>query len=95
MFIHIFELSHNLRTLTVENELLALAFRALNHWALRFGFKMGVVLINVFLVCLESLPNFHCENPAAFHLISWQKTGNGLPQVHHSSQNAILTKLKI
>ena len=30
---------------------------------------MGVVSIGAFQVCLESLPNFHGENPVAFHLI--------------------------
>jgi len=38
---------------------------------------MGVVLIDAFQVCLESLPNFHSENQAAFHLIFvakiWQR----------------------
>ena len=47
------------------------------HWALRFGFGMGVVSINDFLVCLESLPNFHGEDLAAFCLIFvveiWQR----------------------
>ena len=38
-------------------------------WALNFGFKMGVVLINAFQVCLKSQPNFHGKNPTAFHLI--------------------------
>ena len=38
-------------------------------WALRFAFKMGVVLIDAFQLCLELLPNFHGENPAAFLLI--------------------------
>ena len=55
------------------------------YWALRFGFEMGVVLNDVFLVHLESMPKsrrrksdnvspyFHGENPTA------------LPQMHHST----------
>ena len=39
------------------------------YWALRFGFRMGMVLINAFQVCLELLPNFHGENLTAFRLI--------------------------
>ena len=39
------------------------------HWVLRFGFRMGVVPIDAFQVCLKLLPNFHSENPVAFHLI--------------------------
>ena len=38
-------------------------------WALRFGFRMGVVSIDAFQVCLKSLPNFHGENSVAFHFI--------------------------
>ena len=38
-------------------------------WVLRFGFRMGVVPIDTFQVCLKSLPNFHGENPATFRLI--------------------------
>ena len=38
-------------------------------WALRFGFETGVVLINIFQVCLKLLPNFHNENSVAFRLI--------------------------
>ena len=38
-------------------------------WALRFGFKMGVVLIDAFQVHLELLPNFHNENLVAFRFI--------------------------
>ena len=30
---------------------------------------MGVVLIDAFQMCLESLLNFHDENPTAFRLI--------------------------
>ena len=30
---------------------------------------MGVVSIDAFEVCLESLPNFHGENPTTFRLI--------------------------
>jgi len=30
---------------------------------------MGVVSVDVFLVRLESMPNFHSENPVAFRLI--------------------------
>ena len=37
--------------------------------ALRFGFGMGVVLIDTFQVCLKSLSNFHGKNLAAFRLI--------------------------
>ena len=66
--------------MAIENELLALAFEAL-----RFGFEMGVVLNDVFLVHLESMPKsrqrksdsvspyFHGGNPIA------------LPQMHHST----------
>ena len=57
-----------LRTLAVENKLLALAFGALNVLDFELGFKMGVVSIDAFQVYLELLPNFHNENPAAFHL---------------------------
>ena len=35
-------------------------------WALRFGFRMGVVSINAIQVCWESLPNFNGENPQHF-----------------------------
>ena len=38
-------------------------------WALRFGFGMGVVLIDAFQVCLELLPNFRGKNLVAFCLI--------------------------
>ena len=38
-------------------------------WVSRLGFRMGVVSIDAFQVCLKSLPNFHAENPIAFHLI--------------------------
>ena len=38
-------------------------------WVLRFGFRIGVVSIDTFQVCLKSLPNFHGENPVAFCLI--------------------------
>ena len=38
-------------------------------WALRFGFGKGEVSIDVPLVCLESMPNSHGENLAAFRLI--------------------------
>ena len=31
-----------------------------------FSFGMGVVSIDAFQVCLESLPNFHGKNPVAF-----------------------------
>jgi len=50
--------------LAVENKLLALASEAL-----MFSFRMGVVSIVAFQVCLELLPNFHGENPTTFHLI--------------------------
>ena len=30
---------------------------------------MGMVLVDSFSVHLESIPNFHNENPVAFHLI--------------------------
>ena len=36
---------------------------------LRFGFRMGVIPINAFQVCLKSLLNFHGENLVAFCLI--------------------------
>ena len=39
------------------------------YWALKFGFRMSVVLINASQVCLELLPNFHGENPTPFRLI--------------------------
>ena len=39
------------------------------YWPLRFGFGMGVVSIDAFEMCLESLPNFHGENPTTFCLI--------------------------
>ena len=39
------------------------------NWALRFGFRKGVVSINASQVCLGALPNFHGENPVAFCLI--------------------------
>ena len=39
------------------------------YWVLRFCFRMGMVLINAFQVCLELLPNFHGENSTAFRLI--------------------------
>jgi len=39
------------------------------YWALRFDFGMGMVLIDAFQVCLESLPNFHGENSVAICLI--------------------------
>ena len=39
------------------------------NWASRFGFGKGVVPINAFIVCLESMPNFHHKNLVAFHLI--------------------------
>ena len=38
-------------------------------WALRFGFRMGVVSIVALQICLELLPNFHGDNPATFQLI--------------------------
>ena len=38
-------------------------------WALRFDFGMGMVPVDVFLVRLESMPNFHGKNSAAFRLI--------------------------
>ena len=38
-------------------------------WPLRFAFRMGVVSIDAFQLCLELLPNFHGENPTAFLLI--------------------------
>ena len=38
------------------------------NWALRFGFKKGVVSIDASLVFLESMPNFHDENSIAFRL---------------------------
>ena len=41
--------------------------------AFRLIFGMGVVSIDVFLVRLESMPNFHSENPAAFSLIFMAK----------------------
>ena len=44
------------------------------NWVLRFGFGKGVVLIDASLVCLESVPNFHDENPAAFRLIFMAET---------------------
>ena len=34
-----------------------------------FGFGIGVVPIDAFQVYLNSLPNFHGENLAAFHFI--------------------------
>ena len=39
------------------------------YWALKFGFRMSVVLINASQVCLELLPNFHGKNLTAFRLI--------------------------
>ena len=39
------------------------------YWALKFGFRMSVVLINASQVCLELLPNFHGKNPTSFRLI--------------------------
>ena len=39
------------------------------NWALRFGFRKGVVSINASLICLELVPNFHNKNLAAFCLI--------------------------
>ena len=41
--------------------------------AFRLIFGMGVVSIDVFLVRLEAMPNFHSENPAAFSLIFMAK----------------------
>ena len=38
-------------------------------WALRFDFEMAMVPVDAFSVRLESMPNFHSENPAAFCLI--------------------------
>ena len=38
-------------------------------WVLRFDFGIGMVLVDVFSVCLESMPNFHGKNPATFCLI--------------------------
>ena len=38
-------------------------------WVLRFDFGIGMVLVDVFSVCLESMPNFHGKNPTAFRLI--------------------------
>ena len=51
-------------------------------WALRFGFKKGVVLIDASLVCLGLVSNFHDENPTAFCLIFvakiWQHFASGV-----------------
>ena len=41
--------------------------------AFRLIFEMGVVSIDVFLVRLESMPNFHSENLVAFSLIFMAK----------------------
>ena len=41
--------------------------------ALRFGFGMGVVLINAFQVCSKSLLEFHGKNLVAFRLIFMAK----------------------
>ena len=61
-------------------------------WVLRFGFGIGVVPIDAFQVCLELLPNFRDNNPAAFCLFfSWWKSNSALPQMRNSTQNAILT----
>ena len=38
-------------------------------WALRFDTRMGMVLVDAFLVYLELISNFHGENLAAFCLI--------------------------
>ena len=64
-------------------------------WALRFGFKKGVVLIDASLVCLGSVPNFTTKIWQHFALFSWRKSDNAFPQVRHSTQNAILTKLSL
>ena len=42
-------------------------------WVLRFGFRVEVVSIDAFQVCLKSLPNFCSENLAAFRLIFMAK----------------------
>ena len=72
----------NFWRLAIENRTLALAFGLWTRWALRFGFGMGVVPIDVFLVHL----GFGAKFPR------W-KFGSALPQVHHSTQNTILTNL--
>ena len=59
----------NLRTLAIKNELLALAFGALNGLGFEVWFWKGVVLIDASLVCLALLPNFYDKNLAAFRLI--------------------------
>ena len=38
------------------------------YWRLRFSFGVDVVPIDVFLVHLESIPNFYSKNPIALHL---------------------------
>jgi len=48
---------------------MVLAFGALNVLGFEVWFRNGVVSIDAFQMCLESLPNFHDENLAAFHLI--------------------------
>ena len=65
------------------------------NWVLRFGFGKGVVLIDASLVCLESVPNFHDENLAAFRLIFMAEIRQGFALVYHSTQNIILTKLSL
>mgnify|MGYP000904126451 CR=1 FL=1 len=43
-------------------------------WALSFDSRMGMVLVDAFLVHLESISNFHGENLATFCLIFMAET---------------------
>ena len=68
------------------------------NWALRFGFGKGVVLINASLVCLESLPNFHDEDLATFHLSFmieiWQCFASSASQhIKHYSHQAFIVRI--
>ena len=73
--------------MAVENELLALAFRDLSELGFEVWIRNGCGLDRCFLSVFGIIARQH------FALFLWQKSSIALPQIRHSTQNAILTKL--